>query len=53
MLGEMFEGRARTQSTFASTVVTVMTVLLILFGLGMVVFGIVGPMYTLISRLSG
>jgi type II secretory pathway component PulF len=53
MLGEMFEARARSQATFASTVLTVLTVILIVLGIGLVVVGLFIPLYTLIEKLSG
>jgi type II secretory pathway component PulF len=53
MLGEMFEARARSQATFASTVLTVLTVILIVLGIGLVVLGLLVPLYTLIEKLSG
>ncbi|MFO0891443.1 MAG: type II secretion system F family protein [Isosphaeraceae bacterium] len=53
MTGEMFEARAKSQAIFAGTVMAVIAVVLVLW----VVFGIIGglmlPMVTLISRLSG
>jgi type II secretory pathway component PulF len=53
MLGQMFEARARTQATFASTVLTIMAVLMILLGIGLVIMGIVLPLLQLIQKLSG
>lgn len=53
MLGEMFEARARAQATFASAVCTVMTVLMILLGVGLVICGAFLPMIQLIQKLSG
>jgi type II secretory pathway component PulF len=53
MLGEMFEARARSQATFASTVLTVLTVLMIVLGIGLVVLGVFIPLYQLIGKLAG
>jgi type II secretory pathway component PulF len=53
MLGEMFEARARSQASFASTVCTSLTVLIILFGVGAVVLGVFVPLYQTIQKLSG
>ena len=53
MMAEMFEGRARAQASFASTVCSVLTVLAILSGIAAVVFGVLAPMITLIQKLSG
>jgi type II secretory pathway component PulF len=53
VLGEMFEGRARSQASFASMVFTALTVLLILFGVSAVVFGIFVPLLQMIQKLSG
>jgi type II secretory pathway component PulF len=53
MLGEMFEARARSQATFASTVLTVLTVLMIVLGIGLVVLGVFIPLYQLIEKLAG
>jgi type II secretory pathway component PulF len=53
MLGEMFEARARTQATFAGTVLTVLTVMMVVFGVGLVVLGVFLPLLQLIQKLSG
>jgi type II secretory pathway component PulF len=53
MIAEMFEARARTQASFASTVCSVLAVLVILTGIGLVVFGVLTPMIQLIQKLSG
>jgi type II secretory pathway component PulF len=53
MLGEMFEARARSQATFASTVVTVLAVFMIVLGVGLGVLGIFIPLYQLLEKLSG
>jgi general secretion pathway protein F len=53
MTGEMFEARARSQATFAGTVMAVLAVILVLWGLITVAFGLMLPMITLISKLSG
>jgi type II secretory pathway component PulF len=52
MLGEMFEARARSQASFASTVLTVLTLLMIVLGVGLVVLGVFIPLYQLIEKLS-
>ena len=53
MAGEMFEARARGQATFAGTVMAVLAAIVVLWGVFTVVFGLMLPMVTLISRLSG
>jgi type II secretory pathway component PulF len=53
MAGEMFEARARGQATFAGTVMAVLSVVLVLWGIFTVVGGLMLPMITLISKLSG
>ena len=53
MLAEMFEGRARSQASFSSTVFSVMTVLAILGGIAAVVVGCMVPLIQLINKLSG
>ena len=53
MVGEMFEARARCQATFAGTVMAVLAVVFVLWGLVTVVIGLMLPIITLISRLSG
>ena len=53
MLGEMFEARARAQASFASTVFTVMTVLMILFSMSAVIGGVFIPLIQTIQKLSG
>ena len=53
MVGEMFEARARSQATFAGTVSTVLAVVFVLLGMAVVVIGLMLPLITLISRLSG
>lgn len=53
MLGEMFEARARAQAGFAGSVLGVLTVIAILFGVALVVVGLFLPLITLISKLSG
>jgi len=52
MAGSMFEARARSNSTFAGTVVSVLCVLLVL-GMVMIIPALFLPLITLISRLSG
>ena len=53
MAGEMFEARARGQATFAGTVMAVLAVVLVLWGIFTVIVGLMLPMITLISKLSG
>jgi type II secretory pathway component PulF len=53
MTGEMFEARARSQATFAGTVMAVLAFIFVLWGLITVVFGLMLPLITLISKLSG
>jgi general secretion pathway protein F len=53
MAGEMFEARARGQATFAGTVMAVLSAFVVLWGVFTVVFGLMLPIITLISRLSG
>ncbi len=53
MAGEMFEARASAQATFAGTVLSVLSVLMILWGFITIVVGLMLPLVTLISRLAG
>ena len=53
MAGEMFEARARGQAMFAGTVMAVLSVVIVLWGVFSVVGGLMLPMVTLISKLSG
>ena len=53
MVGEMFEARARSQATFAGTVMAVLAVVFVLLGLATVVIGLMLPLFTLMTRLSG
>jgi type II secretory pathway component PulF len=53
MGGEMFEARAGAHASFTGTVVGVLSVIMILWGLFTVVVGLMLPLITLISRLSG
>jgi general secretion pathway protein F len=53
MAGEMFEARARSQAMFAGTVMAVLSVVIVLWGVFAVVGGLMLPLVTLISRLSG
>jgi type II secretory pathway component PulF len=52
MAGEMFEARARTQSSFISTVFSVLTVVTVIWGVGLVVSALYLPLYTLLRKLS-
>ena len=53
MAGEMFEARAKGQALFAGTVMAVLSVVIVLWGVFSVVGGLMLPMVTLISKLSG
>jgi general secretion pathway protein F len=53
MAGEMFEARAKGQAMFAGTVMAVLSVVNVLWGVSSVIIGLMLPMVTLISRLSG
>ncbi len=53
MAGEMFEARAKSQATFAGTVLAVLSVVIVLWGVFSVIAGLMLPMVTLISKLSG
>jgi type II secretory pathway component PulF len=53
MAGEMFESRARAQATFAGTVIGVLAWITIVAGITWIVVGLIFPLITLISRLSG
>ncbi len=53
MAGEMFEARAKSQATFAGTVMAVLSVVIVLWGVFSVIGGLMLPMVTLISKLSG
>ena len=52
MAGTMFEARARSNSTFAGTVVSVLCVLMVM-GMVMIIPALFLPLITLISKLSG
>lgn len=53
MAGEMFEARAKGQAAFAGTVMAVLSVVIVLWGVLSVIFGLMLPIVTLITRLSG
>jgi len=53
MAGEMFEARAKSQAMFAGTVMAVLSVVTVLWGVVSVILGLMLPMVTLISKLSG
>jgi type II secretory pathway component PulF len=53
MAGEMFEARARAQANFAGTVLAVLSVIIIIAGIGVVIPAVMLPMINLISKLSG
>jgi type II secretory pathway component PulF len=52
-IGEMFEARARGQAAFAGTIMAVLAIAFVLWGVFTVVIGLMLPMITLISKLSG
>jgi general secretion pathway protein F len=49
--GEMFEARARAQAAFAGIVLAILSVVFLIFTILAVLFGLLLPMYNLISRL--
>ncbi len=51
--GDIYEARARAQSSFAGTVYSVATVIAVLVGIGVVVVAVMLPLISLISKLSG
>jgi general secretion pathway protein F len=51
--GEIFEARAKGQAMFAGTVMAVLSVVIVLWGAFSVVGGLMLPIVTLISKLSG
>jgi type II secretory pathway component PulF len=53
MAGEMFAARASAHSTFASSVLSVVCFVLIITGANLTVLGLMLPLVTLISKLSG
>ncbi len=53
MSGEMFEARSRSQAAFAGTVMSVLAVFGVIMGVFTVVVGLMLPLITLLSRLSG
>jgi general secretion pathway protein F len=53
MIGEMFAARASAHSSFAAAALSVACFVLILFGVGLIVLGLMLPMVSLIARLSG
>lgn len=53
MAGEIFEAHARTRASFVSSVVTVLTVIIVLWGCFFMVGALFLPLIQLISRLSG
>lgn len=52
MAGEIFEAHARTRATFVGAVVSVLTVILILWGVVMMALALFLPMFRLLSALS-
>ncbi len=53
MAGEMFAARAAAHSSFASAALSVACFILVIIGVSLVILGLMLPMITLISRLSG
>jgi type II secretory pathway component PulF len=53
MAGEIFEARAKGQAMFAGTVMAVLSVVIVLWGVCSVFGGLMLPLITLISKLSG
>ncbi len=53
MAGEMFEPRAKGQATYAGTVMAVLALIMVLWGITTVILGLMLPLITLISKLSG
>ena len=53
LAGEMFESRARSQSSFAGSVLSTLLLLLILWWVGFAIATLYLPLISLISRLSG
>jgi type II secretory pathway component PulF len=53
LAGDMFEARAQTQASFAATMVAVLTVMLVIWGIGFLFTAIYMPFSLLIWRLSG
>ena len=51
--GEMFEARARSQAYLAGTILGVLVILSILLTIGLVIFGLIVPMWSILSRLAG
>ncbi|WP_165227427.1 type II secretion system F family protein [Aquisphaera insulae] len=51
--GEMYEARARTQASFAGTVMAVLAALFVFMGVAVGVVGLFLPLIMLITRLSG
>jgi general secretion pathway protein F len=53
MIGEMFAARASAHSGFAAAALSVACFILIILGVNLIILGLMLPMITLISRLSG
>ena len=53
LAGDMFESRARSQSSFASSVLATILLLLILWWIGFAIATLYVPLITMIGRLSG
>ena len=53
LAGDMFEARARSQASFASSLFAAMTLILVLWGIGFVVTALYMPIISLIGRLAG
>ena len=53
MIGEMFEAQARARATYAGSVIGILAVLFVLWGIAFLVIGLFLPLVMLISSLSG
>ena len=53
MAGEIFEAHARTRAAFVGSLVTVLTVILVLWGCGFIIGALLLPLIQLINLLSG
>jgi hypothetical protein len=53
MAGDMFAARASAHSSFAAAALSVACFVLVIIGVNLIVLGLMLPMITLISKLSG
>lgn len=53
LIGDIYESQARTRAAFVSTVVTVVTVIMVLWGASILVVGLFLPLLSLLKQLSG